>query len=719
MATAPSLRIVCQVLAEDAELSFEWSDGAGDFEAYSIDTFPRKRFLDNASEARTWLKRLVRACHEVNTVAEWNALYEIAKCGHAMYGEIFGPTRSHQIRDWLTDASRRKDIASLEIIVHAKSDAARFGLNVPWNVVYENAPDEKRFLDQDQVVLEPFWARAYSLASGLRVDPLRRRPRLEEPRIVFVVDSITESQMLEQSPEAGKNLHEFIAKQSIKLVRTTEELKSHLRQNPCEIIYWFSHGSPEFLQLGKDKITAADLYDLLRDRASARPGGIVFLNACQSTSEATSDLAFLSAITKAGMSGIIGTEQETIDVYASEFGLCFLSELLRGGCTVGDLMRDLRKRRPLYLLYATYCPPHITVTRKEKTATTPTLPVAPALPTRPSARDGSGEAVGKLLASAASSLAVTLPLPAISYVALASYGRKQRALFAGRRADCDRFSMILDEPLTRILVLQGTSGVGKTSFLRAEVIPFLEEESIGYRFLRDVKRAPWFPAGGTSDDPESGIIFIRAGKDLVAEVAQALWDFTEKPYPLRRPDGKEQVITVRAVLNEHGGPFDSIEELARSLRAAPTRLHEMLRALSSVLPFSLLLIIDQAEEIFTQSQGPEATLLLREVAGGKTGDVLPSWRRSAIKNAYRRMRDGKGVTIAFHELASKREEAANMIPVRMSEDHLVHVTQIDIQFLRIREHCVGPGACVDENTVGADFEKSSEAPLADATRFAH
>ena len=38
----------------------------------------------------------------------------------------------------------------------------------------------------------------------------------------------------------------------------------------------------------------------------------------------------------------------------------------------------------------------------------------------------------------------------------------------------------------------------------------------------------------------------------------------------------------------------------------------------------------------------------------------------------------------------------------------MHARQVDIQFLRILQHCVRPSACVDEHTVVIDFDKSSE-----------
>ena len=58
-------------------------------------------------------------------------------------------------------------------------------------------------------------------------------------------------------------------------------------------------------------------------------------------------------------------------------------------------------------------------------------------------------------------------LPEHPYLPLGCYGPEHRALFDGRDDDVARFAMILDRRETRVLVLHGESGVGKTSFLRA------------------------------------------------------------------------------------------------------------------------------------------------------------------------------------------------------------------------------------------------------------
>src|SRR4051794_38078087 len=75
-------------------------------------------------------------------------------------------------------------------------------------------------------------------------------------------------------------------------------------------------------------------------------------------------------------------------------------------------------------------------------------------------------------------------LPRTPYRSLASFGPEDRALFVGRDDDIGVFVERLDDPRTRIIFLHGQSGVGKSSFLLAGVIPLLEDESLGYGVLR-------------------------------------------------------------------------------------------------------------------------------------------------------------------------------------------------------------------------------------------
>src|SRR5208282_3638576 len=78
--------------------------------------------------------------------------------------------------------------------------------------------------------------------------------------------------------------------------------------------------------------------------------------------------------------------------------------------------------------------------------------------------------------STPTSLREPMPLPETPYRPLAPYDMEDRALFVRRDGEVERFTDLLDNADTRILVLHGTSGVGKSSLVRAGVIPFLEED---------------------------------------------------------------------------------------------------------------------------------------------------------------------------------------------------------------------------------------------------
>ena len=59
-----------------------------------------------------------------------------------------------------------------------------------------------------------------------------------------------------------------------------------------------------------------------------------------------------------------------------------------------------------------------------------------------------------------------LPLPEKPYRSLHYYERADRPLFAGRDGDVIRVARMLGDAGTRLLVLHGESGCGKSSFLR-------------------------------------------------------------------------------------------------------------------------------------------------------------------------------------------------------------------------------------------------------------
>jgi hypothetical protein len=115
-------------------------------------------------------------------------------------------------------------------------------------------------------------------------------------------------------------------------------------------------------------------------------------------------------------------------------------------------------------------------------------------------------------------------LPPHPYRSLAYYERQHRALFAGRDEDVANFALLLDEPGTRVVVLHGETGVGKSSFLRAGLIPFLKEGCVGFRFLRDNRM-----------DGQDHSMFVHSTNDPSGPLAQALCDFCARPLEFPTP----------------------------------------------------------------------------------------------------------------------------------------------------------------------------------------
>ena len=101
-------------------------------------------------------------------------------------------------------------------------------------------------------------------------------------------------------------------------------------------------------------------------------------------------------------------------------------------------------------------------------------------------------------------------------------------MFAGRERDVERFAMLLDRQDSRVLVLHGESGIGKSSFLRAGVIPYLEDECLGYQFMREPTQQDALDTIENGSD-EGMVIFIRATNAPIVQMSQALCIYCAKP----------------------------------------------------------------------------------------------------------------------------------------------------------------------------------------------
>ena len=558
---------------------------------------------------------------------------------------------------------------------------------VPWNVFFEQEPVEKAFLSAESLdCWRPFWGIRYDLAGGRRVEPLRRLPWLNEPKVLLVIcPTIFESLPAEQKA----TLDAFVSTGGFKVIGSKAELAAEMEELRPDLMYWLCHATPSALVLNDEEISPGELMDMFRSQADEdRLGGLAFLNACQ-TAESSEQGSFMDALLEVGLSGVIATEHQTVDTFANPFGLEFLERFIKKDEPIGPLLQDLRSKRvPLGLLYATYCPPQIKILGPEPRTAEREINLAQRL-------------AGVALGGARSSLAELklgpkpAPLPAEPYRLFAPFDRYGRALFVGREDDVRRFSLILDDSKARIVILHGESGVGKSSFLRAGVIPYLEDECIGYQFLSTQK--------GSSLEPSCR--FLRATNDLVGQIGQLRCEFCTQTYsyptlgmapsvaePIRHRHGanvsdptspkaedlaqvirpwrksqppglRPQIQALHEFLRAEDGYAESRRALRRLvpevddpredgglnddgpdgdddgedgstemahvdlagiatevlgcelrpepvcavLRADPARFGKLLKEITRRLPHALILVIDQAEEIFTLARDPKDT----------------------------------------------------------------------------------------------------------------
>ena len=425
-------------------------------------------------QARQALSDMVREYVHGSDEDVRRSSFGLAKIGYKLYQQIFrpaaGPSQqvAKQARSWLSEMARLGEVASLELVLDGLGP-------VPWNVVYEQEPVEKAFLSAESVECWcPFWGIRYNLAGGRRVEPLRRLPWLSQPKLLLVIcPTVLESLPAEQKAK----LDAFVSAADFRIIGSKAELAAEMEERRPDLMYWLCHATPSALVLNNEEISPGDLMDMFRSQGDDdRLGGLAFLNACQ-TAESSEEGSFMDALNEVGLSGVIATEHQTVDTFAHPFGLDFLERFVMRGEPIGPLLQDLRSKRvPLGLLYATYCPPQIRVLGQNASTAGREIHYEQRLPGIALGGAGRGLTEQRLGPEPA-------PLPAEPYRRLAPFDRRDRALFVGREDDVRRFSLILDDPKARIVILHGESGVGKSSFLRAGVIPYLEDECIGYQFL--------------------------------------------------------------------------------------------------------------------------------------------------------------------------------------------------------------------------------------------
>ncbi len=164
--------------------------------------------------------------------------------------------------------------------------------------------------------------------------------------------------------------------------------------------------------------------------------------------------------------------------------------------------------------------------------------------------------------------------PSEPYKGLEFFSSTDVPLFSQREDDIEDCAARIDDFTTRVLILHGLSGMGKSSFLRAGLIPRLEDppgDGSRFHFLRDGAGAPYIIR--TTDDPVSRLreaLRITASADgrLPARTAHEIQDILKVPASADTVEsGADQVIhALRSLAGSQGTRilavvFDQAEEV--------------------------------------------------------------------------------------------------------------------------------------------------------------
>jgi len=177
--------------------------------------------------------------------------------------------------------------------------------------------------------------------------------------------------------------------------------------------------------------------------------------------------------------------------------------------------------------------------------------------------------------------------PAIPYKGLSYYTPEDVALFGGRTADIRQCARVLVKDNTKALILHGNTGCGKSSFLRAGLIPFLESEIGRFEFL------------STFEIDNTKSLFVRCTNQPLSRLCETLFDQGNKTWKVAPPDLPPEIIDIKRIRGSESDRATFVETNSRSV----ANLMTVIRTLSDLLPKTLVLVIDQAEEILTQKSG--------------------------------------------------------------------------------------------------------------------
>lgn len=191
-----------------------------------------------------------------------------------------------------------------------------------------------------------------------------------------------------------------------------------------------------------------------------------------------------------------------------------------------------------------------------------------------------------------------LSWPSNPYKGLSYYTPVDTGLFGAREREVQACAQIVSEEDLKVLLLHGTTGCGKSSFLRAGLIPFLESNVGGFQFLR------------TFDATDVKTLFIRCTEAPLHRLCEVLYDWGETPFRIDLPD-----IGVREIsLLPLRGTATTREEFVDRTATSVDSLIGVLRLVGKLLPRTVVLVIDQGEEVLTLDEQGTPTPNQQEIS---------------------------------------------------------------------------------------------------------
>jgi hypothetical protein len=175
-----------------------------------------------------------------------------------------------------------------------------------------------------------------------------------------------------------------------------------------------------------------------------------------------------------------------------------------------------------------------------------------------------------------------LPWPQSPYKGFSFYGPNDVPLFAGRDQQIFQFAEMVARPEARFVLLYGATGCGKSSFLRAGLVPYLEGRLRGFEFRKH------------NESQSNKALFIRSTEAPLQKLAEEVFRLASADFTFQSPEGIEHVDLSNALFGRR-----SMDDFSSLIISQPSRLVDSLRLVAAALPVTLVLIIDQGEEVLS------------------------------------------------------------------------------------------------------------------------